>query len=113
MKPISRPMLIRIRIILQHLADGQRVTAGQMAESLDVSTRTIARDFDYMMNGLELPICYEYKMKSYVLAGPLPSLFSLDGTGTATDEHLTKKMRTKTEKPVRRQGKSVSSNGAK
>lgn len=113
MKPISRPMLIRIRIILQHLANGQRVTAGQMAESLDVSTRTIARDFDYMMNGLELPISYEYKMKSYVLAGPLPSLFSLGGDGIATDGHLTKKLLTKKEKQVRRRRKSVSSDGAK
>lgn len=106
-------MLIRIRIILQHLADGQRVTAGQMAEFLDVSTRTIARDFDYMMNGLELPICYEYKMKSYVLAGPLPSLFSLGGDGVAGNGHLSKKKRTKKVKPIRRRRKPVSSDGAK
>lgn len=106
-------MLIRIRIILQHLADGKRVTAGQMAESLDVSTRTIARDFDYMMNSLELPISYEYKRKSYVLAGPLPSLFSLGGDGIAADRHLVNKRRIKIETPVRRRRKSVSSDGAK
>lgn len=76
-------MLIRIRIILQHLTDGQRVTAGQMARLLDVSQRTIARDFDYMMNSLDLPIKYEYILKSYILDGPLPSIFSVsrDGDG--------------------------------
>jgi len=105
-------MLIRIRIILQHLADGKRVTAGQMAESLDVSARTIARDFDYMMNGLELPICYEYKRKSYVLAGPLPSLFSLGGDGVATDGHLKNKVLRRKEMSVRRQRKPVSSDEA-
>lgn len=76
-------MLIRIRIILQHLTDGQRVTAGQMARLLDVSQRTIARDFDYMMNALDLPIKYEFMLKSYILDGPLPSIFSVsrDGDG--------------------------------
>ncbi len=76
-------MLIRIRIILQHLSDGQRVTAGHMARLLDVSQRTIARDLDYMINALDLPIKYEFILKSYILDGPLPSIFSVtrDGDG--------------------------------
>lgn len=71
-------MLVRIRTILQHLAEGQRVTASNMAQALEVSHRTVARDFDYMINGLDLPIRYEYKRRSYILAGPLPSFFSLN-----------------------------------
>ena len=72
-------MLIRIRVILQHLTNGQRVTAGHMARLLDVSQRTVARDFDYMINGLDLPIKYEIGRRSYVLEGPLPSLFDVTG----------------------------------
>ncbi|MBU3699812.1 MAG: hypothetical protein FGM33_07365 [Candidatus Kapabacteria bacterium] len=77
---MSRPMLIRIRIILQHLSNGQRVTAGHMARLLDVSQRTVARDFDYMINGLDLPIKYEFTQRSYVLDGPLPSIFDVTGS---------------------------------
>lgn len=88
-------MLIRIRIILQHLTNGQRVTAGHMARVLDVSQRTIARDFDYMINGLDLPIKYEFGRKSYILDGPLPSIFAvsapsdgaIDGKGAPTKQH--------------------------
>lgn len=70
-------MLVRIRTILQHLVEGQRVTAAGMARTLDVSQRTVARDFDYMMNGLDLPIRYEHSQRTYILAGPLPSIFAV------------------------------------
>jgi hypothetical protein len=87
-------MLIRIRMILQQLADGQRVTASHMARTLDVSTRTIARDFDYMINGLDLPIRYEYRRRSYILCGPLPSIFSVVADGKATAAPMRAKKRT-------------------
>lgn len=78
MKSTSRPMLVRIRTILQHLTEGQRVTAANMARTLDVSQRTVARDFDYMINGLDLPIRYEHSRRTYILAGPLPSIFAVN-----------------------------------
>lgn len=81
-------MLIRIRIILQHLTDGQRVTAGHMARLLDVSQRTIARDFDYMINGLDLPIKYEFGRRSYILDGPLPSIFAVPGTSEGKNDGM-------------------------
>ena len=90
-------MLIRIRIILQHLTDGQRVTAGQMARLLDVSQRTIARDFDYMINALDLPIKYEFILKSYILDGPLPSIFSVSRDGHSKLDGVAKSTRQRSE----------------
>lgn len=114
MKSLSRPMLIRIRMILQHLADGQRVTASHMARTLDVSARTIARDFDYMINGLDLPIRYEYRRRSYVLCGPLPSIFSVVADGKAkTASPAVKKRKTSSVTSLRSRRQSVSADVAK
>lgn len=96
-------MLVRIRTILQHLAQGQRVTAGSMARILDVSHRTVARDLDYMINGLDLPIHYEHSRRTYILAGPLPSIFAVNSDNGVADGKLDKS-------PVRR---SASLTGSK
>lgn len=74
MKSAMRPTLIRLQAILLRLSKGERVTASMMAKELQVSARTIARDFDYLINGLHAPIAYDYSRKSYVLTGPLPPL---------------------------------------
>jgi hypothetical protein len=107
-------MLIRIRVILQHLSNGQRVTAGHMARLLDVSQRTVARDFDYMINGLDLPIKYEIGRRSYVLEGPLPSLFDVagpkDGSAKKTSPTMPKPAVAVSALKPRR---GVKSNGAK
>lgn len=70
-------MLTRLRSIVLRLSNGERVTAGILAKTLDVSPRTIARDLDYLANGLELPISYDFQRKSYVLNGPVPSILSV------------------------------------
>lgn len=70
-------MLSRLRIILQRLSRGERVTAGILAKSMDVSQRTIARDLDYLAHGLDVPVTYDYQLKSYVLKGPIPSILSI------------------------------------
>lgn len=90
MKSTSRPMLVRIRTILQHLTEGQRVTAANMARTLDVSQRAVARDFDYMINGLDLPIHYEHSRRTYILAGPLPSIFAVNSDNGVADGKLDK-----------------------
>lgn len=77
-------MLSRLRIILQRLSRGERVTAGIMAKSMDVSQRTIARDLDYLAHGLDVPVTYDYQLKSYVLKGPIPSILSIT-TESASD----------------------------
>ena len=87
MKSVSRPTLYRIQSILSSLIHGERVTAGAMASFLEVSPRTIARDLDYLINSLHLPIAYDPKKKSYTLNGPIPVLFAphISGLNTATD----------------------------
>lgn len=72
-----RPTLYRIQWILARLVTGDRVTSRVLAENLEVSQRTIARDIDYLMNVLHVPMVYDYVKKSYVLTGPIPVLFSL------------------------------------
>lgn len=70
-------MLTRLRSIVLRLSRGERVTAGILAKAMEVSPRTIARDLDYLANGLELPITYDFQRKSYVLKGPVPSILSI------------------------------------
>mgnify|MGYP001156572407 CR=1 FL=1 len=76
MKSAMRPTLYRLQAILVRLQRGERVTASMMAQELDVSHRTIARDFDYLINRLHAPIEYDFARKSYVLTGPLPSVLT-------------------------------------
>ena len=70
----KRPIIIRLRAILDRLQRGDRVTAGIMSAELNVSLRTIARDFDYLINELHVPMRYDYAMKSYVLTGEIPPM---------------------------------------
>lgn len=76
MKTAMRPTLYRLQAILVRLQRRDRVTANHMAEELEVSARTIARDMDFLINSLHLPISYHFQKKSYVLNGTLPSLFA-------------------------------------
>jgi predicted DNA-binding transcriptional regulator YafY len=45
-----------------------------MAAELNVSLRTAARDFDYLMHSLHVPLTYDYRKKSYVLTGEIPPI---------------------------------------
>ncbi len=76
MMSATRPTLYRLQAILVRLSRGDRVTASIMADILEVSSRTVARDFDYLINRLHVPMEYNYVKKSYVLTGPLPSLLT-------------------------------------
>lgn len=76
MKSAMRPTLYRLQAILMRLSRGERVTANLMAKDLEVSERTVARDLDYLINTLHVPMSYHYGRKSYVLDGPLPSLLA-------------------------------------
>jgi len=79
MKSAMRPSLYRLQAILERLARGERVTASMMAIELEVSHRTVARDFDYLINQLHVPIEYSFVKKSYILTGVLPSLLTPPG----------------------------------
>lgn len=74
MHSAKRPIIVRLRVILDHLQRGERVTAGLIAVELNVSLRTTARDFDYLMHSLRVPMMYDYRKKSYVLTGEIPPM---------------------------------------
>ncbi|MCU0329959.1 MAG: WYL domain-containing protein [Candidatus Kapabacteria bacterium] len=85
MRHAHRPALYRIQAILARLVNGQRVTAPVLAEILEVSTRTVARDLDYMINTLHVPIAFDYSKKSYILIGPVSIMLSLPPDFTNLD----------------------------
>lgn len=80
MRSGNRSTLFRIHAIIARLAAGERVTANTMAKLLEVSERTIARDIDYIMNALHVPMDYDFKRKSYVLNGPVPTFYAIPPT---------------------------------
>jgi len=82
---LSRPALYRIQIILAALINGELVTAGRMANRLEVSGRTIARDIDYLINSLHVPVSYDSKRHTYILTGPVPVLFSPHAQSPSSD----------------------------
>jgi predicted DNA-binding transcriptional regulator YafY len=55
-----------------------------MAAELNVSLRTVARDFDYLMNRLGVPLKYDFRKKSYVLTGEIPPIL-IDPSATHDD----------------------------
>jgi predicted DNA-binding transcriptional regulator YafY len=73
---LSRPALYRIQTILASLINGEKVTTRVMAKRLEVSPRTVARDIDYLINSLHVPVSYDQRKHTYVLNGPVPVLFS-------------------------------------
>lgn len=75
-RSLSRPALYRVQSILASLINGEVVTAGKVAAQLEVSQRTIARDINYLINTLHIPIAYDAQQHTYVLKGPVPVLFA-------------------------------------
>lgn len=82
MRSAQRPTIFRIQAILARLVAGEKVTARSMATLLEVSERTVARDIDYLVNALHVPMAYDFKRKSYILVGPVPTLFALPASIT-------------------------------
>ena len=56
---LSRPPLARMLQVHEHLQTGRRTNCRTLAESLEVSKRTILRDIDFMRDQLGLPIEYD------------------------------------------------------
>jgi predicted DNA-binding transcriptional regulator YafY len=56
--PYSRPPLERMLRIHQELMSGKFPNASTLAKKLEVSTKTIHRDLDFMRDRMELPIDY-------------------------------------------------------
>ena len=57
--PLSRPPLERMLRIHHELQSKRYPNATKLARELEVSTKTIHRDFDFMRDRMELPIEYD------------------------------------------------------
>lgn len=57
--PLSRPPLERMLRIHQELQSGKYPNASTLARTMEVSTKTIHRDLDFMRDRMELPIEYD------------------------------------------------------
>jgi predicted DNA-binding transcriptional regulator YafY len=52
----ARPALARVQHIVAALNTRKRTRIAQLADELEVSTRTISRDLDHLKDSLRLPI---------------------------------------------------------
>lgn len=71
MRHVTRPMVMRIRYLLNALATKRTVRTNIVADQLEVSARTIARDLDMLINQFDLPIEYDRSHKTYRLTREL------------------------------------------
>jgi predicted DNA-binding transcriptional regulator YafY len=52
-------------LIHQALQGRGRVTAPTLAASMEIATKTVYRDLDFMRDRLRLPIAWDFKERSY------------------------------------------------
>src|SRR6478736_151383 len=71
--PKHRPPLERMLRIHQSLQSGKFPNATTLAQELEVSTKSIQRDLDFMRDRLELPIEYHPKSFGYHYTGEVTS----------------------------------------
>lgn len=67
--PISRPPLERMLRIHQALQSGKYPNATQLARELEVSTKSIHRDIEFMRDRLDLPVQYDGSHFGYYYTG--------------------------------------------
>jgi predicted DNA-binding transcriptional regulator YafY len=63
--PHARPPLERILRIHQAIQSGRHPNATQLALELEVSTKSIHRDLEFMRDRLELPLAYDSSRRGY------------------------------------------------
>src|ERR1039458_5358347 len=78
--PRSRPPLERVLRIHQALHAGGYPNASTLARQLEVSTKSIHRDVEFMRDRLELPIKYNSSRFGYFYAEPVKSFPTLQIT---------------------------------
>lgn len=67
----TRPPLERMMRIHEHIRDGGFPNCTQLAKQIEVSTRTIKRDIDFMKVRLDLPIEYDPKHYGFYYTEPV------------------------------------------
>jgi proteasome accessory factor B len=78
--PKSRPPLARMMRIHQELQSGKFPNATTLARELEVSTKSIQRDLDFMRYRLDLPIEFNYLRNGYHYTGEVTSFPTLQIT---------------------------------
>jgi predicted DNA-binding transcriptional regulator YafY len=78
--PLSRPPLERMLRIHQSILSGTYPNASELARDLEVSTKSIHRDLDFMRDRLELPLEYDAKQGGYYYTQKVSSFPTLQIT---------------------------------
>lgn len=63
--PSSRPPLTRMMKLHELLAAGKLPNCAKLAEALEVSSKTIQRDIDFMRDQMDLPIAYDQQKHGF------------------------------------------------
>jgi proteasome accessory factor B len=69
----SRPPLARMLAIHNHLTDGRHPNCFKLARELEVATKTIHRDIEFMRDQLGLPLAYDRAAHGYYYTEPVTS----------------------------------------
>ena len=70
----SRPPLSRFQEIFHAIKTGRFPNRTQLARSIEITTKTIQRDLDYMRYQLSLPIEFDYARGGYYFTKPMTDL---------------------------------------
>jgi predicted DNA-binding transcriptional regulator YafY len=70
----TRPPLARFQEIFHAIKTGRFPNRTQLARSIEVTTKTIQRDLDYMRHQLSLPIEFNYTQGGYYFTKPMTDL---------------------------------------
>lgn len=76
----SRPPIGRMRRIDEWIRGGTHPNAVTMGRDLEVTTRTVKRDIEYMRDALQAPIEYDRQRHGYYYARPYDFLSSAQAT---------------------------------
>lgn len=81
-KVVSRPALVRLAVIDRRLRDGRWPNASTLANELEVTPRTIHRDFDFLRDHYNAPLTFDPQHNGYYYSDPdfrLPYLSVSEG----------------------------------
>jgi predicted DNA-binding transcriptional regulator YafY len=70
----SRPPLYRFQEIFHAIKTGRYPNRTKLAETIEVTTKTIQRDIDYMRYQLDLPIEFDFARGGYYFTRPMTEL---------------------------------------
>lgn len=79
-EPKSRTPLARMLVIHRRLVDGKYPNCRNLAQAIEVSTKTIQRDLEYMRDQLGLPMEYDRGRRGYCYTEPVTHFPTIPAT---------------------------------